>query len=221
MIMNEKPTRKIGRSRIAGRAFYPSMKIGRMVNLESFLERDFCYLLEYDCNVIRYLEQPVRIQYMLHGETNHYTPDFLIHYQNPSYLPVLAEIKYRDYIRKNWLKLKPKFKAAKQHAQAQGWLFRIYSEVEIRTPYLNNVIFLLPFQRSSSRIKQEYVNMLLKMMDALKETTPEEILLTAFQTEHRREDLLPSLWHLISSGLVGCNLYDKLTMQSPIWAMTE
>lgn len=219
--MDGKPTRKIGRSRSALRSFYPSVKVGRMVHLESGLERDFCLLLEYDCNIVRYLEQPVRIHYTLNGEAKHYTPDFLIHYQNPSYLPVLAEIKYRADLRRKWTEYKPTFKAAKQYAQTQGWLFKIYSEVEIQGVYLNNVRFLLPFQRHSSRIKQEYVNMLLEMITAIDETSPEELLLIAFQSEHRRADLLPSLWHLISRGLIGCNLYDKLTMQSPIWALYE
>ncbi|OGX91501.1 heteromeric transposase endonuclease subunit TnsA [Hymenobacter coccineus] len=212
------PTRKIGKSHSALRAVHPSVKNGRVVQLESALERDFCCLLEFERDITSYVEQPVAIDYVLNGRSHRYTPDFLIHYvgEKPG---VLAEIKYRADLRAHWAQLKPKFRAAKRYASAQGWEFRLYTEAEIQTPYLDNVKFLLCFRAPASALRREYAQLLLEAMAQLDESTPAEILLVAFQDADRRAELLPVLWHLVSSGQIGCNLFQPLTMRSPVWSI--
>lgn len=214
------PKRKIGRSHRSLRAAHPSAKNGRLVHLESALERDFCCLLEFELDIMSYVEQPVTIEYLLAGRTHHYTPDFLVRYtgKRPE---VLTEIKYRSDLRTHWPELKPKFQAAKHYAAAQGWEFRIYTEAEIQTPYLNNIKFLLRFRASAGTLRREYSQLLLEIMTQLDESTPAEILLVAFQDADRRAELLPVLWHLVSTGLIGSNLFQPLTMNSPIWSIDD
>src|SRR5437868_5438583 len=51
----------------------------RMKGFESSLERDFFILLDFDLNVDRYEEQPVRIEYRDgDGRLRTYTPDVLV-----------------------------------------------------------------------------------------------------------------------------------------------
>jgi hypothetical protein len=58
---------------------FPSLKMQRPVRYESTIERDLCYLLEFDPHVIRYVEQPFTITQPTHdGTTHRYTPDFQI-----------------------------------------------------------------------------------------------------------------------------------------------
>ena len=57
---------------------FPSLKNKTMVWFESHLERDFIYLTEFDKSVIKYQEQPFKIQYFINGKKYKYTPDFLI-----------------------------------------------------------------------------------------------------------------------------------------------
>jgi hypothetical protein len=57
---------------------------------------------------------------------------------------VLYEVKYRDDLRAHWQDYRSKFKAARRYACTQGWVFRLITEREIRTPYLKNATFLGP-----------------------------------------------------------------------------
>lgn len=217
------PTRPIGISHSAAlRAILPSTKTGRLVQLESALERDFACLQEFDRYVAQYVEQPVRIEYQSPGTARlrYYTPDFLVRYvdERP---PMLVEIKYRADLQAHLAEWKDKFRAAKHYAEAQNWNFCIYTEAEIQTPYLANAKFLLCFQPRSGTLREEYFHLLLTVIAALDETTPAEVLAVAFQDPDRRAELLPTLWYLISQGLVGCNLFQPLTMSSSLWHLGD
>ena len=214
---NMLPVRKIGRSHRSLRAVHPSAKTGQLVHLESALERDFCCLLEFEPDIVSYVEQPVTIGYHLEGRTRRYTPDFLIFYaaEKPA---VLAEIKYRADLHKNWAQLKPKFRAAQHYAADNGWEFRLYTELEIQTPYLQNAKLLLRFKDPFLPVLPEYRQLLMATVAHLDTTTPAEIVRVAFGDAEHRAKLLPVLWHLISRGLIGCDLFQPLTMQSKIWS---
>lgn len=72
-------TRKItnsGTKKLIGK--FPSLKNKKTIWFESHLERDFIYLLEYEKEVIRYSEQPFKVEYVLEGKKRFYHPDFLV-----------------------------------------------------------------------------------------------------------------------------------------------
>lgn len=218
MLTDIKPVRKITRSASSLRGFHPSAKTGQFVQLESALERDFCCLLEFGPDVLGYVEQPITIEYEADGRTRRYTPDFLVQYA-PGRPATLVEVKYRADLRANWAELKPKFVAAKRYAATKGWEFLLYTEVEIQNAYLKNARFLLRFQQPSAPVSPVYQQLLLDILAQLDEATPAEVLLVAFQDADRQAEVLPVLWHLVSRGLIGCNLYQSLTMQSQLWSV--
>ncbi len=214
------PTRKIGTSHRSLRAFHPSGKTGKLVQLESALERDFCCLLEFDPEIISYVEQPVAVEYWLVERRHQYTPDFLIRYldERPA---VLAEIKYRADLRENWAAYKPKFRAAQHYAASRGWKFRLFTEVEIQTPYLNNVKFLLRFRSFYQPPAAAFTQLLLRVLAQQVESTPAELLGFATEETARQAELLSVLWQLVGKGIIGCDLRRPLTMCSPIWYLAD
>lgn len=59
---------------------FPSLKMQRPVRYESSIERDLCYLLEFDPQVHRYHEQPFTITHTTRdGDTHQYPPDFQVY----------------------------------------------------------------------------------------------------------------------------------------------
>jgi hypothetical protein len=210
------PVRKIGLSSRSLRAIQPSEKNKRAVHTESALERDACCLLEFDPYVAEYVEQPLTIRYTEEGKVRRYTPDFFVRYTTGE-PALLVEIKYAEDLRVNQAQFASRFSAACQHAEAQGWKFCIWTEIDIRTIYLKNVKFLLRFRSPTITWRTEYYHLLLRLMAQLGRTTPTEILQVAFANPQQQAELLPVLWHLVSTSQLGCDLSNALTMYSPLW----
>jgi hypothetical protein len=72
---------------------FPAQKsTSSLITLESPLEKDFCYHLEFDNSVMSYEAQPIGYDYALEGKLRFYTPDFEIFFDTSS---SYYEIKYR------------------------------------------------------------------------------------------------------------------------------
>jgi hypothetical protein len=189
---------------------------------ESSLERDLFIILDFDRSVASFEEQPLRIPFTdKQGGRHTYVLDVLIHYHLNAVTghqmePLLAEVKYRQDLFRNWNDLKPKFKAARAFSRDQGWQrFRIFTENEIRTPYLENAKFLRGYTRIE--LVPEEVNVLLNTLAALRTATPQSLLEACFTDPMRRAEIMPALWRLIALNHIGCNLDQRLTMESSIW----
>ena len=213
-----KPVRKIGMTYRSLSAIQPSEKNSRVVRAESALERDACCLLEFDPNVTEYVEQPLTIRYVELGKTRRYTPDFFVRYATTKPAQ-LIEIKYAQDLRANQAQFASRFMAAKQHAEAEGWDFNIWTEAEIQTPYLKNAKFLLRFRSPTLCVRSEYRHLLLELVAQLSRTTPAEVLTVAFESPQKQAELLPALWYMVSTAQLGCDLSEALTMHSSIWCM--
>jgi hypothetical protein len=192
----------------------------RAVSFESALERDFYVLLDFDPTVTHFEEQPVAIAY--HdpvGVRRTYTPDVLVHYRPEArrdHRPVLYEIKYRDDLRTHWQDYRSKFKAARRYARTQGWVFRLITEREIRTPYLKNAKFLRQYHDRKPDHRDRH--WLLACLAVQGETSPETLLASMSPDRWEHARLLPVLWSLIARGEIGADLTVPLTMHSGIWS---
>ncbi|MFL6335359.1 MAG: TnsA endonuclease N-terminal domain-containing protein [Pyrinomonadaceae bacterium] len=189
------------------------------------MERDLYTLLVFDKQRFAgFEEQPLTIPYIdPQGHTHTYTPDVLIHFNADPVTghqlpPMLAEVKYRIDLFAEWKDLKPKFKAARAFSRERGWQrFSIFTENEIRTPYLSNANFLLLYERTE--LVPDEVNLLLDNLAALRTATPQSLLLACSKDIMRGAELMPVLWRLITLKRIGCNLDERLTMVSPIWTL--
>ncbi len=185
---------------------------------ESTLERDFLTLLAFDPNVISFEVQPVQIVWSdLHGKSHYYTPDVIASFAKPE-KTILYEVKYRSELREHWNLLRPKFKAAHHFARSRDWHFKLITDAEIKTPYLENVKFLLPITRQihPTAISQEK---LLLHLHRLHMSTPAMLVDQLSESKWVQAELLSTLWYLIGVKQIGCDLQQKITMNSTIWSI--
>jgi hypothetical protein len=189
-----------------------------MSGFESALERDFLLLLDFDRTVVRYEEQPVTIEYRdAAGKGHTYTPDVLVYYRQDARddtRPLLCEVKYRADLFANWQEIKPKVRAGRAYARARGWRFKIITECEVRTPYLDNARFLRQYRRIKA--SADDMRLLLNALSEMHEADPESVLATVHHDKIRRAELLPILWHLLAGGQIEADLTQPLTMRTRI-----
>jgi hypothetical protein len=199
---NLPPARKIGLGRRSLTGFLTSaQKVEGNGAFESALERDYFTLLEFDRRVLAWHPQPVKIK--VPGRANRYTPDVAVEYtdtDDSSNLErvELCEIKYRDEIKRNWTDLKPALMAGRRYARSQGWRFEIYSEVEIRTPRLQNAKFFLGYVERGT--DEEDIYRVARALENLGPTTPTK-LLDRFDLGDRGR-LMGVLWHMVAKNHV-------------------
>lgn len=190
---------------------------------ESTLERDLMEILRFDPSVEHFTAQPITIGYFdQFGKLRTYTPDGLIQFKPTASLipqPVLYEVKYRADFRQDWRNLLRKFRAAKTYALDQGWRFEVFTEREIRTPYLDNAKFLWRYLEQSP--SPDARRQILQVLWDLDETDPEMLLFALCRDAHNRARLIPTLWHLVAIGAIGCDLNVPLTMRSRLWPVEE
>ena len=191
------------------------------VYFESTLERDFITTLEFDYAISSFDVQPLSVHWLdTENKPRKYTPDVLVHYnQNMSPIiginNVLYEVKYRSDIKKNWEDYKPKFKAAIKYAKQNNMRFKLITEYEIRTDYMENARFLLPFLNIPLDANQEVL--LINQMKINRECSIDMLVKSIFNDKWAQAELIPSLWHLIASRHIKTDLNFPLTMSSKIW----
>jgi hypothetical protein len=135
------PVRKVSNrgGNIIGR--FPSLKLGRMVDFESLIERDFIYLLDFEQEVESFTEQPLTIEYEHQGKIRHYTPDF---YLVKAGQPLLVECKPEKRV--DLPDNQRKFAAAQIWCAARGWEFQVVTDDQLRRGYrLANIKLLTQF----------------------------------------------------------------------------
>ena len=89
---NKLPERKAKKTFMSVTGYFPSKKNSRSIFFESMLEKKLFLSLEFDENVLNYLEQPVIIEYTNKNRKTTYCPDCLINYKNSK--SKLVEVKY-------------------------------------------------------------------------------------------------------------------------------
>lgn len=185
---------------------------------ESTLERDFMEILRFDPEVLRVDPQPLKIEFTKpDGAKGTYFPDGLITFKPEFALSsILYEIKHRSDFRLKWRELLPKFRAAKHEARAKGWRFHIYTEREIRTPYLKNVKFLFPFLER--KFPEPVMKWVLTVLSDLGEADPDFLLCALCKDKGNRAELIPVIWHLVAREMIDCDLDEPLNMRTKLRA---
>lgn len=137
-----KPSNKGGVRKNIGK--FPSLKVGRNVWWESLLERDYIHLLEFDPDVTKYEEQPIRVAYPLEGRACHYTPDFLVERRDGR--RIIVEVKLK--IKASTEDFRLFFLSAAPVIHKLGYEFVVVTEEMIRVePLLENIKILWGYSR--------------------------------------------------------------------------
>lgn len=211
------PVRAIG---VQSRSITGTMPDGN--RYESALERDFMLLLKFDPAVDIYTPQPLTFNYRgLDGQLHKYTPDGLVEWRADLQVhdprPMLVEVKYREAFQGDWRTWRLRNRAARDYAQDKGWIFKIFTEREIRTPFLDNVRFLLPYRRRASTPQTEA--WVLDKLNEVKESTPQALIEVLYQDRWNQAALIPVVWRLLAERSIGCDLTEPLTMKSALWTL--
>jgi hypothetical protein len=135
------PARKIsnrhGLGKVTGLFF--SDKMNMHIAWESQLERDYCYLLDFNKKIKRFFSQPKTFNFTYSGRKIRYTPDFYIEYIDGS--SEYIEIKFSNVLEN--LKIARKLKILKNYFIQNGIQYKILFEDDIRKqPRLRNIKFL-------------------------------------------------------------------------------
>lgn len=185
------------------------------------LLRDFETLLNFDLNILHYIRNPVLIPYPdSEGRKRTYAPAFLIKYRTDIIpakwmSPLLCEVRCRRDLFQHWRELKPMMLAGRQYARRRKWRFQIITEREVRTPYLVNARFLLPFRKQKTN--WNYADRLMDTLYELRFASLEAVLAACAKDSAEGERLLPTLWEMIAKRRVGVDLTQPLAMHSALW----
>lgn len=219
------PVRKIPKNYLLVTGTFSSAKNGKSLGYESLLERDLMILLEFDDTVERFEEQPVKVPLVVNGKKlKPYVPDILIHYlpseSGEARRPVLGEVKKSDDLKKNKKKYAPKFEAASRHSEEHGWEWRIFTEKDICTPYLDNLKFLREYHSAEpdAVLLQEVINYL---QNARSSVTVESLLKKLCPTEDTTLQIAPAIWNLVATKRITANLEKPLTIKTRLSLSVE
>ena len=220
------PVRKIPPNALYFTGRQALKRLKHSVAFESFLERDFLTLLDFDRDVAAVEEQPVRIDWQdAKGRSHRYTPDFLVTFlpsrdqlpawQRSKRKPWLVEVKPEAVLKEDWSKLRPKFRAAIRFAREKGWTFHIMTERRIRTVRLDNARFLLPAMMLP--YNKQRCEALLKVLENCGELTAAQLLAATCQDPINQAMSLSMLWSLVAWRNIGADLSRPLNMNTLLW----
>jgi hypothetical protein len=122
---------------------FPSLKMERMIAFESLIERDMIHMLDFEQDVEWFMEQPLTVAYQYKGKTRKYTPDFHV-VRNGQDILVECKPEKRVHSDEN----QRRFAAAQLWCDAEGWIFQVVTDTQLRGGYrLQNVKLLTQFAR--------------------------------------------------------------------------
>ncbi|MBA2939821.1 TnsA endonuclease N-terminal domain-containing protein [Paenibacillus sp. CGMCC 1.16610] len=137
--MTYKPARNINPKRKGFRGKEPFLKTGDMIHWESFLERNFIRLADFDIQVEEIFYQPVCIHYLLNGKKHKYFPDFKLILKDGRVF--IIEVKALRF--KNSPSNVIKYEVGRKYCEAQGWHYEVFTEEEINPSHLQINLSLL------------------------------------------------------------------------------
>lgn len=110
----------------------------------------------------------------------------------------------RADLKENWGMLRPKFKAAIRYARRQGWRFKLYTEIEIRTHFLENIRLLREYRFIPvDEIKRAR---LLKPLRFAGEATLHTLIEEACPNIEERGPWLSQIWLMLATGELDADL---------------
>ncbi|APW41380.1 heteromeric transposase endonuclease subunit TnsA [Rhodoferax saidenbachensis] len=213
------PVRKIPKNYLLVTGGYSSRKNADMGAFESLLEKDYLLLLDFDDSVETFEVQPVRIP--VAGIPRGYVPDVLVKYRVDTQTgvtpkPSLVEVKHSDDFARNAEKYVPKFAAARQYAEQQGWEFVTKDQNDIRTPRLANLKFLREY-RNVTPSGDDVQAVLDAIGEEGGEATSEALLDILAVTEEERLHWLPIVWSMVLTCHLGADLDTPFQNDVPLW----
>ncbi len=219
------PVRQIKANYCSLTGKFASQKLGRLVEWESALERDFYYLAEYDPAISSFEEQPLTLT---SNYIKRYTPDAIVTLTSRSFIfprlsvgKNLIEIKYRAELEKSWQKHRAKFKLAINECRTRGWRFKLITDKEIRSTTLENVKKITHHMRDESNMENELRMLIMESITEIGECDITYLLNYCFRDKTNQLQAIPVIWRLIGDHCIGVNLSENIGLKTKIWSTSE
>tara|TARA_R110002050_G_scaffold56_2_gene408 strand:- start:336 stop:998 length:663 start_codon:yes stop_codon:yes gene_type:complete len=195
---NKLPKRKPKKTFRSVTGYFPSKKNDRSLFFESMLEKTLFITLEFDDNVLTYLEQPVKINYKLKNRNTSYHPDCLVNYKKGK--SKLIEVKYSTELLEKKDKLEIKFNQARLYAEQNDLIFDTFDERCIDVQTLRNMEFLYSFAFHPSDSEKEQI--ILEILKENSEVSVSELLTSVTENRFEQAKYLPYVWKLVFDKLI-------------------
>lgn len=137
--MPYKPAREIKPKAKGYRGKEPFLKTGEYIHWDSYLERNFIRLADFDPEVKEIYHQPVCIYYWLNGRKYKYYPDFKVVFEDNRVC--LVEVKPQRFF--NLEKNAIKYAAGQEFCKVKGWSYEVFTERQINPNFLQWNLSLL------------------------------------------------------------------------------
>lgn len=207
---NKLPKRKPKKTFRSVTGYFPSKRNGRSIFFESLLEKTLFLSLEFDDNVLHYLEQPIKLEYKLNNKKTTYHPDCLVNYKNGK--SKLIEVKYSSDLVDKKEELEIKFNEARKYAKENDLEFDTFDELYIEPKTLKNMEFLYSFAFHPKDEQKEKT-----VIDIIidKELSVTEILEKISTNKFEQAKYLPYVWKLAFEGVLKVDYKNtQLNMES-------
>ncbi|MHB8355150.1 MAG: TnsA endonuclease N-terminal domain-containing protein [Vulcanimicrobiaceae bacterium] len=132
--------------------------------------------------------------------------------------PWLIEVKPLRELKKHWSRWHPKFREASRYAAERGWRFRILDEARIRDVVFQNAVLLERYSRPTDTVANDAVLEDIRLAGI---RTAGDLVSRHFPSGEQRVAALPSIWRLIATGFVDCDLTQPLGMSTELWIPTH
>ncbi|MFT6915601.1 MAG: hypothetical protein ACJAWL_001910 [Motiliproteus sp.] len=172
---------------------FASPKMGRMLTLESALERDACFHFEYSPDIASYEAQPEGYHYSYQGKELPYTPDFLV----TDSVNGARFVEVKPVAKTVNPEFRQKFISRQESARLLGVPLVLVTERQIRVnPILNNLKLLHRYSGIQSLTPLHY-----KLFDLVRKSGIVHVRNLVESTEEDEG----AVWHLLSHGFQSVN----------------
>lgn len=214
--MNDSPSRKITNTKNRKKTgCFPSRKNKRIVKFESLLEKDYIHLLEFDSDVLSYIEQPIPIEYTHYNKKYKYTPDFKVIRKNKiqiieikpyeKYKRILADVNKRK-----------KYDAALNYCNYKGYEFKIITDKDIRTGYLlKNIKYL--YMYSTINVPENEKEYILKTVSSNISISINELINKLTTNDYLKIQYQRYIYSLLYSHELSTDLTNVISLESKLW----
>lgn len=220
---------------LTGELFALKKNIG--AHFDSPLSRDYMVTLDFNPEILSFEPKPLTLTYTYDRKRRTYTPQLIVHFcrgNAGSKSPWLVDVRSERDLKINQREFDARFTVAETACKERGWTFKVFSEKDIRTPYLSNARFLLPFRRYDA-FEPEHT-LLREAVPVGGSTTPAEMIAAvesrmkadaslrisvAGDEATRQGRLLSMVWKLAADGVIVADYHRaKIDVDTKVWSPT-
>jgi len=202
--------RQLKHSRVKNLFKFVSAKMNQVMTVESYLEFDTCFHLEYSSSITSFIAQPEGFIYRLDDRDLPYTPDFqIVENDAVKWIEVkpFAKTQHSDFLKR--------FKVKQEKAIELGIPLILVTEKQIWVnPVLNNLKILHRYSGF-----QSFTTLHFRLLSLVKKVGKISVSDAAKQLGIEQNLMVKFAFSLVSSGMLSADLVnDELGFHSIVWS---